>query len=294
MVLQKCGLKTDAARRQLNPHGTAEFPCAAYLCCLSDLPRDAIIWHRHEKLEIIYIQEGTMRLLVPGEEYRLEKGEVALINSDILHYAIGDPFCELYSVVFSHGLISGGNATAFYSKYICPLLAFPGFAVWRTDRQDLAEVFQAAFSALETDAFAYEFTVRERFSEILLSCFQSFAPQLPTQRPEKNTDTVRIEKMLEYIHTHYFEPLRLSDIAQAADLSERECLRCFNRTIGDTPVQYLLKHRLLRSAAMLHSMPSASIAEISAKCGFDHPSYYTKQFRRFYQCAPRDYRSQHN
>ena len=143
-----------------------------------------------------------MRLLVPGEEYRLEKGEVALINSDILHYAIGDPFCELYSVVFSHGLISGGNATAFYSKYICPLLAFPGFTVWRTDS--------------------------------------------------------------------------------------------FNRTIGDTPVQYLLKHRLLRSAAMLHSMPSASIAEISAKCGFDHPSYYTKQFRRFYQCAPRDYRSQHN
>ena len=99
--------------------------------------------------------------------------------------------------------------------------------------------------------------------------------------------------MLEHIHTHYFEPLQLSDIAQAADLSERECLRCFNRTIGDTPVQYLLKHRLLRSAAMLHSMPSASIAEISAKCGFDHPSYYTKQFRRFYQCTPRDYRSQH-
>lgn len=98
--------------------------------------------------------------------------------------------------------------------------------------------------------------------------------------------------MLEYIHTHYFEPLQLSDIAQAADLSERECLRCFNRTIGDTPVQYLLKHRLLRSAAMLHSMPSASIAEISVKCGFDHPSYYTKQFRRFYQCTPRDYRSQ--
>lgn len=194
--------------------------------------------------------------------------------------------------MFSHVLVSGGNTTAFYKKYVYPLLAFPGFTVWRTGRQNLAEDFQAAFSALETDAFACEFTVRERLSRILLSCFQAFAPQLPTQRSEKNTDTVRIEKMLEHIHIHYFEPLQLSDIAQAADLSERECLRCFNRTIGDTPVQYLLKHRLLRSAAMLHSMPSASIAEISAKCSFDHPSYYTKQFRRFYQCTPRDYRSQ--
>ena len=255
MGLQNCGLNIDAARRELNPHGTSEFPCAGYLCRLSDLPTDAIIWHRHEELEIIYIQEGTMKLLVPGEEYHLVKGEIALINSDILHYAIGDPFCELHSAVFSHVLVSGGNTTAFYKKYAYPLLAFPGFTVWRTGRQDLAEDFQAAFSALETDAFACEFTVRERLSRILLSCFQAFAPQLPTQRSEKNTDTVRIEKMLEHIHTHYFEPLQLSDIAQAADLSERECLRCFNRTIGDTPVQYLLKHRLLRSAAMLHSMP---------------------------------------
>lgn len=101
MGLQNCGLNIDAARRELNPHGTSEFPCAGYLCRLSDLPTDAIIWHRHEELEIIYIQEGTMKLLVPGEEYHLVKGEIALINSDILHYAIGDPFCELHSAVFS-------------------------------------------------------------------------------------------------------------------------------------------------------------------------------------------------
>ena len=260
------------------------------MCRLSDLPTDAIIWHRHEELEIIYIQEGTMKLLVPGEEYHLVKGEIALINSDILHYAIGDPFCELHSAVFSYVLVSGGNTTAFYKKYVYPLLAFPGFTVWRTGRQNLAEDFQAAFSALETDAFACEFTVRERLSRILLSCFQAFAP--PAFHPRsKNTDTVALKKCWN-ISIPTILSLQLSDIAQAADLSERECLRCFNRTIGDTPVQYLLKHRLLRSAAMLHSMPSASIAEISAKCGFDHPSYYTKQFRRFYQCTPRDYRSQ--
>lgn len=122
MGLQNCGLNIDAARRELNPHGTSEFPCAGYLCRLSDLPTDAIIWHRHEELEIIYIQEGTMKLLVPGEEYHLVKGEIALINSNILHYAIGDPFCELHSAVFSHVLVSGGNTTAFYKKYVYPLL----------------------------------------------------------------------------------------------------------------------------------------------------------------------------
>lgn len=74
-------------------------------------------------------------------------------------------------------------------------------------------------------------------------------------------------------------------------LSERECLRCFHRMIGDTPIQYLLKYRLMQSAAMLHAAPTACIAEISAACGFDNPSYFSKQFRRFYQCTPREYRN---
>ena len=86
-----------------------------------------------------------MKLLIPGEEYHLAKGEIALINSDILHYAIGDPFCELHSAVFSHVLVSGGNTTAFYKKYVYPLLAFPGFTVWRTGRQNWPKTFRLLF-----------------------------------------------------------------------------------------------------------------------------------------------------
>ena len=97
--------------------------------------------------------------------------------------------------------------------------------------------------------------------------------------------------MLQYIQDFYAEPIPLTKIANAAGLSERECLRCFHRMIGGTPIQYLLKYRLMQSAAMLHAAPTACIAEISAACGFDNPSYFSKQFRRFYQCTPREYRN---
>lgn len=96
--------------------------------------------------------------------------------------------------------------------------------------------------------------------------------------------------MLQYIQAAYAEPLTLAEIAKAADLSERECLRCFHRMIGDSPVQYLLKYRLMQSAELLRTQPAAGIAEISAACGFDSPSYFSRQFRRFYQCTPREYR----
>lgn len=291
MGLQICGLNRSNTQKELQPHGTVEFPCAAYASRHTDAPGDAIPWHWHEELETIYIADGTMKLLVPGKELLLNKGALVTINGNVLHYAAGAPCGALNSIVFSPVLITGGIDTAFFKKYLRPLLACPEFTVWQTDAEADIRYFLTAFSALKTDAFAYEFTAREGLSRLLLHCYEQFLPQLSAQRAEKNADTLRMEQMLQYIHGSYAEPVTLAAVAKAAGLSERECLRCFHRTIGESPVQYLLKYRLMQGAAMLRTAPAAGIAEISAACGFDSPSYFSKQFRRFYQCTPREYRN---
>ena len=194
-------------------------------------------------------------------------------------------------MVFSPFLITGGADTVFYKNYVRALLACPDFSVWQAEPGTDVKRFSAAFSAMETDAFAYEFTVRENLSQLLLHCYAQLLPRLSAQKPAKSADTVRIEQMLQYMQASYAEPITLADIAQAAGLSERECLRCFHRTIGDSPVQYLLKYRLMQGAVLLRASPAASIAEVSAACGFDSPSYFSKQFRRFYQRPPREYRT---
>lgn len=58
-------------------------------------------------------------------------------------------------------------------------------------------------------------------------------------------------------------------------------------------MQYLIKFRLMKSANMLLEKPTVGIAEIAGRCGFDSPSYYTKQFKTLYKCTPRDYVKQH-
>lgn len=131
MSIQKCGLNLNAAQKELQPHGTIEFPCAAYRSCHTDSLNDAIPWHWHEEAEIIYIKAGSLKLQIPGKEYTLREGELAVINSNILHYVIGAPFGELQSMVFSAMLLTGGNTTAFYKKYIHPLIACSNFDVWK-------------------------------------------------------------------------------------------------------------------------------------------------------------------
>ena len=291
MGLQTCGLNRSHTQKELQPHGTIEFPCAAYASRHTDAPGDTIPWHWHEELEVIFVAAGTLKLQIPGGEYLLQEGSLVVLNSNVLHSLSGHPAGALRSMVFSPFLITGGTDTVFYKNYVRALLACPDFSVWQAEPGTDVKRFSAAFSAMETDAFAYEFTVRENLSQLLLHCYAQLLPRLSAQKPAKSADTVRIEQMLQYMQASYAEPITLADIAQAAGLSERECLRCFHRTIGDSPVQYLLKYRLMQGAVLLRASPAASIAEVSAACGFDSPSYSSKQFRRFYQRPPREYRT---
>ena len=104
------------------------------------------------------------------------------------------------------------------------------------------------------------------------------------------TDRGRLTKMLEIIHEHYGEKLTLRDIARAANIGERECLRCFQRTIQISPIQYLLKYRVMQGASMLLQVPQKSIAQISCDCGFESPGHFTKMFKRYFACTPKEYR----
>lgn len=97
--------------------------------------------------------------------------------------------------------------------------------------------------------------------------------------------------MLEYIHKHFSGDISLADIAKAADISERECLRCFRKTIQLSPIQYLLKYRIMQGAELLRRNPTDSISEIASLCGFDSPSNFARLFKRFYNYTPREYRN---
>ena len=167
MSLQICGLNRSNTQKELQPHGTAEFPCAAYASRHSDAPADVIPWHWHEELEAVYIIGGTLKLQIPGGEHLLHQGDLVILNVNVLHSAIGHPTGALHSIVFSPFLITGGADTAFYKKYISGLLACPEFTVWQADTDADIRWFSDAFSALEADDFAYEFTVREKLSHLL-------------------------------------------------------------------------------------------------------------------------------
>lgn len=291
MALQECGLNLNKASQELQPHGSMEFPCAGYDSRYGETGETSIPWHWHRELEIILIAEGQMEIKIPAHTFLLEQGDLLVINTNIPHYGKGE--CHLRSLVFSPDLIAGREGMVFGKRYMEPLLScgqFQGYLLKAGQKEPLSRWFGEAFAALVREDFGFEFTVRENLSRICLSLCEALLPQGKTQ--VQGADNLRIQKMLAYIHENFASDLALGDIAASAGISERECLRCFRKTIQLSPIQYLLKYRVMEGAEMLRKNPGSSVSEISALCGFDSPSHFAQTFKRFYNCTPREYRGQ--
>ena len=293
MAVQSGGLILGRGAQELQPHGSLEFPCAAYSSHHTERPQDTIPWHWHEELEIIHIQAGRMSVKTPASAFVLDAGGFAVINSNTLHFAAAQGACDLRSLVFSPALVAGGEGSVFARKYIQPLLACPGFSGYPIGPEGAADFacwFQEAFTALMQGQRGYEFAVRNCLSRICLFLYENFAGQLGEKPPALRQDGLRIKAMLDFIHKNYGEHISLLQISGAAGISQRECLRCFKKTIQLSPIQYLLKYRVMQGAELLLADPGQSISEVATSCGFDSPSNFAQTFRRFYGCAPREYR----
>ena len=295
MPLQDCGINVSRDRRELKLHGTAEFPCAGYRNTITSRAGHRIPWHRHEEIEVLYLASGSLELCLLGRTNHLRAGDGAFINTNILHMACSVDRCELCSLVFRPSLIAGTADSVFDKKYVQPLMtseSAKGILLRRESDGDAAalEALAAAFHAMSDAAGGYEFAVRSHLSRLWYLLYTREEADLADSPVHASTvDAILLKAMLDFIHTNYAQPLTLSEIAQAANIGESECLRCFRRTIALSPKQYLQQYRIAEAAVFLRES-ALTIAEVAVRCGFDSPSNFAQTFRKYYHCSPRDFR----
>jgi AraC-like DNA-binding protein len=72
-------------------------------------------------------------------------------------------------------------------------------------------------------------------------------------------------------------------------MSERNFARRFQAETGTTPLQWLLRQRVLAARELLETS-TASIDDVAARCGFGTAVSLRAHFRRFVATTPTDYR----
>jgi len=107
-----------------------------------------------------------------------------------------------------------------------------------------------------------------------------------TMIPSENDD---IQKILQYLKTHFKEPITIKDMANYISVSERTFIRYFKKTTGELPNQYLQKLRVEEAKRLLLNTQD-SFEYITYYVGYSNPSNFRNLFKKLTGLNPRQYR----
>lgn len=253
-------------------------------------------WHWHDFIEIVYIISGNIEYSFPEKKQMVHKGELLFVNSNILHSILPEcdlSGCKMYVVLFDYHFLSGNYNSDIEQKYFLPLLGCDSlpFYAFHSENGATAHMVHEFLAALEEDqkeAYGYEFRVQTHLTTLWMEFLKELQPEIDSSKPQNAHSVKRLKTMMTYIQKHYQEKLLLEDIAASANISRRECSRCFQTNLNETPVDYLNRYRTGKAAHML-LRTDLSILNISEECGFSSGSYFSKIFGEIMKCTPKEF-----
>ena len=277
MALQKCGLNRNNKNKELQPHGSLEFPCAGYESTHTNAICDFIPWHWHEEVEFGYVLNGEIEITLANRTCHVKKNQGYFTNSNVLSRFSKTTDTMLAHTHLFHPIFLGGHfKSIFETKYLNPVIQNKNIdALIFTDetpsQQKILQKLRQAGALQHQDNV--EFQTRNLFSELWLLLLDEIREQPSHTVNIQNQQ--RVQSMLAFIHANYNEKLTLEAIAAAASVSTRECIRCFHNTIRQTPIEYVMEYRLNMARKLLNNSEMSLISVITAVF---HPMLISAKF----------------
>lgn len=303
------------------PHGTRFFPLGLHKTVvqpnysLGENTKFNILYsHWHPEFELFYLSRGDCVFVIGGEEYPMSAGEVVFVPSGALHSAYRTKSAGetvFYAAVFSK-LMLGDPADVISEKYISPALSgelkfstvmtrkvpWQGYIIDKLveimslydytpyDRDPLPGKHPELF--LREDEFGAELIIKSNLLQIWKELV-THAERVAQIKSADKLNRERVLKAIDFIHSHYAEPLTLERIASETYMSREYFSRIFKVETLKTPFEYLTQYRISRAMELLEQS-DLSVTEIAEKCGFSSPGYFNVRFSEIAGCSPREYR----
>lgn len=101
-----------------------------------------------------------------------------------------------------------------------------------------------------------------------------------------DTQAHRISTVISTLREHYAQPLRVSQLAEAANMSESTLYHSFKQVTRMSPLQFQKKLRL-HEARRLMLTEGLEAATASYRVGYESPSHFSREYSRLFGAPPK-------
>ena len=253
--------------------------------------------HRHEEIQLTWVQKGEGTLVVDNNMHIFGSNEIFWLGANQPHLFKSDPS---YFLPKSKKTISALNIFFNPSKALVPLFDLPemkslkkfimqqtsGFQIPQQHVGEIANLMVKAHNSKGPDKVVH-------FIEILRSLlgYGKLPPVSSFTQPQQYSEHegMRIASIYNYIMQHYDKAVALEDVAKQAHMTPQAFCRYFKKHTRHTFVSFLNEVRINEACKQLTDGAYDSISTIAYRCGFNSITNFNRVFKSVTSLSPSEY-----
>lgn len=224
----------------------------------------------HDDIEIQFCTKGKGKLFCGGEEYPFEEGQVAIINSNIIHNTLSTEGLNYTCLIVS-------------SQFLKQI----GFEFEKMD-------FKPTISDLSLSVLIEKMCrIYDSQSEHKILALHSVLLEILSLIAEKHSlpcekridgEFESVKTVIRYIRENFSQKLSLEALSKLIFIDKYTLCRKFKGATGQTVMQYISRYRCQMASKYLKE--GKTVASAARLCGFDNLSFFTKTFKKYMGTLP--------
>ena len=246
--------------------------------------------HWHNSLEVLYIASGKMDTGINNAIYHLKRGDLIIINSGDIHFTRCRDYAKIYVLQVPYPLLNTHIPNYDYVRF----QDSDGSVVFSNPAKvdELSRLMIQMYEITLEQKPGYTLLFSSKLYQFLFILFQGYHTDISSRTKQKSDrNLIRLEQVMNYVKSHYTQPISLEDAAQILSLNPEYFCRYFKKYMGMTFLEYVNSIRLYHIHQDLLNT-NYSVSELMDRHGFTNYKLFSKMFRNTYGCPPGMFRRQ--
>ncbi len=134
---------------------------------------------------------------------------------------------------------------------------------------------------------------RSYLIELLFLVYRALSFKKEIVKAERGSSMPVTEEVIHFINHNYMDRITIDDLARRFGTNRTTLSREFKAETGESVINYLIKIRIQVAAGMVRDT-ALTIAVIIERVGFKNTAHFNREFKRYTQCLPGEYRKKYS
>ncbi len=268
-----------------------------YYSTIVENGRPDTLFHWHPELEINYVYEGTARFHIDYDYFNSQAGDIILIRPNGMHsiHPIGNKSHITDTFRFHLDMIGCSTIDQVSLHYLQPLQSssykfIPRIQPNMEGYEEIKGCIFAIFDLSKNEGRHFELLLKSKLNELIyLLYYHRYVLHKQTDDIYRKNEQIR--ELIDFINNNYQKDLSIEYLANFMGYSKTHFMSVFKQHSGSSCTEFIIQVRLSKACDLLINTTNP-ILEIATSIGFNNLSNFNRQFKRYYELTPSQYRKQ--